>query len=181
MEPDWLNKEVSQKTFSEKRIYPFLYHEDSLTRLVQQHCSGLFNLKLISEKWQRPLVNEADLLTLTHDETAFIRKVLLKDDNRSLVYARSIIPENTLSGNNKRLLDMGQQPLGDFLFNDDSTYRDEMRYAIIPVDCELHTEATKGLDITSELWGRQSLFYIEQKPLLVTEIFLPAIMQCKKN
>lgn len=181
MKPDWKNKEVSQQTISEKRVYPFLYHEDSLTRLIQQHCSGLFNLELISEEWQRPLMNETQLLSLSEDETAFIRKVFLKDDNQALVYARSIIPENTLSGNNKRLLKMGKQPLGDFLFNDESTYRVKMHYATIPVDSELHTEAIKDSGITSELWGRQSLFHIEQKPLLVTEIFLPAILECKKN
>lgn len=179
--PNWLNKEASQQTISEKRVYPFLYHENSLTRFIQQHCSGLFNLELISEEWQQPIRNEADLLSLTDNDTAFIRKVFLKDDEQLLVYARSIIPEKTLSGNNKRLLEMGKQPLGDFLFNDDSTYRDVMRYAIIPVDCELHAEATNGSDVTSELWGRQSLFYIEQKPLLVTEIFLPAILECNKN
>ena len=178
---DWQNKETSQQTISEKRVHPFLYHEGSLTRFIQQHCSGLFNLELISEEWQQPIMNEADLLSLTDNDTAFIRKVFLKDDEQVLVYARSVIPEGTLSGNNRRLLEMGEQPLGDFLFNDDSTYRDVMRYAKIPVDCELHTEATKGSDITSELWGRQSLFYIEQKPLLVTEIFLPAILECNKN
>jgi len=181
LEPDWLNKDDSQQTISEKRICPFLYHENSLTRFIQQHCSGLFNLELISEEWQQPIRSEAGLLSLTDNDTAFIRKVFLKDDEKVLVYARSIIPEKTLSGNNKKLLEMGKQPLGDFLFNDNSTYRDVMRYAIIPVGSELHAEATKGSNIASELWGRQSLFYTEQKPLLVTEIFLPAVLECNKN
>lgn len=178
---DWQNKETAQQSVSDKRLHPFLFHEDSLTQFIQQHCSGLFNVELINEEWQQAFPGETDLLSLADNETAFIRKVLLKDDNQALVYARSIIPEKTLSGNNQRLLKLGNKPLGDFLFKDESTFRSDMRYAKIPVNCALHNEATKDMCITSELWGRQSLFFIEQKPLLINEIFLPAILECGKK
>ena len=40
---------------------------------------------------------------------------------------------------------------------------------------------SEDLSITSELWGRQSLVNIEQMPLTITEIFLPAILECIKT
>jgi chorismate lyase len=177
---DWQNKESVQLSVTDKQLHPFLFHEDSLTQFIIQHCSGKFNVELISEEWQLPFSDETELLSLTDNETALIRKVMLKDDEKPLVYARSILPEKTLSGN-KKLLEMGNKPLGDFLFNDTSTFRSNMRYAKIPVNCELHKEAIRDMNISSDLWGRQSLFYIEQKPLLVNEVFLPTILECNKN
>jgi len=125
--------------------------------------------------------DETDLLFLSSNEPAFIRRSLLKCDDQALVFARTVIPEKTLSGKNQQLTKLGEKPLGDILFNDETIYRTDMRYAKIPVNCKLHEEATKGLDIASELWGRQSLFYIEQQALLITELFLPAILECSKN
>ena len=159
----------------------FLFHKGSLTQLIQQCCSGLFSVEVIDESWLSAMADEAELLSLANNENTYIRKSLLKNDNDILVYARTIIPEQTLTGKNEKLMTLGDKPLGDVLFNDESTYRSEMRYARISTDCELHTEATKGLNITSMLWGRQSLLYLEEKPLLITEIFLPAILECNKN
>jgi chorismate-pyruvate lyase len=36
-------------------------------------------------------------------------------------------------------------------------------------------------NIMTELWGRQSLFYIHKNSLLVTEVFLPTILECRKS
>ena len=35
--------------------------------------------------------------------------------------------------------------------------------------------------ITSALWGRRSVFRLDQKPLLVSEIFLPAFKPYNQN
>ena len=181
MKIDWQNKESSLQDITDARVQPFLFHQESLTQFIQQRCSGLFNIELITESWQQAQQDEISLLSLTKNESTFIRKSLLKCDNENLVYARTVIPEKTLTGKNQKLTKLGDKPLGDFLFNDKTTYRSDMRYAKIPVDCELYNEATKSLNISSELWGRQSLVYIEKQPLVITEIFLPAILECKKN
>ncbi|MBL1143227.1 MAG: chorismate lyase [Proteobacteria bacterium] len=178
---DWQNKESVQQKISDKRISPFLFNEGSLTYYIQQHCKGEFNLELVSESWQAAMSDEIALLSLSDNEKTFIRKVRLKCDNQALVYARTVIPEKTFSGKNKKLSCLGTNPLADILFKDENTYRADMCYAKITVDCGLYKEATKDLDIISELWGRQSLFYTEQQPLLITEIFLPSILECNKN
>jgi chorismate lyase len=177
----WQNKETARLILTDKRVHTFLFQEGSLTHYLQQCCKGIFNVELITESWDQPMPDEIQLLSLADDEITFIRESRLKCDNQTLVYARTIIPEKTLAGKNQKLAKLGTTPLGDVLFNDKTTYRTDMCYAKIPVDCKLHSEATKELNITSELWGRQSLFYTEQQPLLITEIFLPAILECSKN
>ncbi len=181
MKLDWQNKESAKLNFSDERTHPFLFHKGSLTHYIQQHCTGSFSIELISEAWILPMSDEAQLLSLQNDEFTFIRKSRLKCDNQTLVYARTVIPKKTLEGENHKLTNLGEEPLGNILFNDSSTYRSEMRYAEIPVDCELHKEAINKLKITSELCGRQSQFFIKEQPLLITEIFLPAILECSKN
>ncbi len=181
MKLHWQNKESVLIDTSDVEIHDFLFHEDSLTRYIQLRCEGDFNIELMSESLQRAMSDESQFLSLQSDELTFIRKSRLKCGDQAVVYARTIMPQKTIEGENQWLTTLGTKPLGDILFNDENTYRTDMRYAKIPVDCELHREATEGLDITSELWGRQSLFYTVQQPLLITEIFLPAILECRKN
>jgi len=177
----WQNEEAARLNLDDKRVHDFLFQKGSLTRFIQQHCKGVFNIELITESWTQAMPEETQLLSLPDNETPFIRESRLKCDNQALVYARTVIPKKTLAGKNQKLTKLGTTPLGDVLFNDETTYRTDMCYAKIHVGCQLHSEATKELNITSELWGRQSLFYTEQQPLLITEIFLPAILQCNKN
>jgi chorismate lyase len=178
---NWQDKETALLNIGDKQAHAFLFQEGSLTRFIQQCCEGTFNIELIAESWSQPMLDETQLLSLPNSEITFIRESRLKCDKQTLVYARTVIPERTLSGKNKKLTELGTTPLGDILFNDEATYRTDMRYALIPVDCELHNEATKDSITSSELWGRQSLIYTEKQPLLITEIFLPAILECSKN
>lgn len=181
MKLDWQNKETTLSDATEIAVHDFLFHEGSLTRFIQQRCEGVFSIELISESKHQALPDETQFLSLQGEEITFIRKSRLKCDEHAVVYARTIMPQQTIEGENQWLTTLGTKPLGDVLFNDEKTYRTDMRYAKIPVNCELHNEATKGLAISSELWGRQSLFYTAQQPLLITEIFLPAILECDKN
>jgi chorismate lyase len=177
----WQNKETARLMLCDKRLQSFLFQKGSLTRFIQQRCRGSFHVDLITESWCYPMPDEKHLLPLRNHEITFIRESWLKCNNQRLVYARTVIPRKTLKGKNQKLTRLGTKPLGKILFNDNTTYRTNMRYAKIPVNCELHKETTKGSDISSELWGRQSLFYIKNNPLLITEVFLPTILECSKN
>ncbi|HIF50877.1 MAG TPA: chorismate lyase [Thiotrichaceae bacterium] len=178
---NWQKKEIVSLDITDQRISDFLFQEGSLTRFIQERCDGNFSIELLTESWCSPISDEIEFLSLPSDEITFLRESRLKCDTQTLVYARTVIPGKTLSGKNKKLTELGTTPLGDILFNDEMTYRTDMRYTKITIDCELHSKATKDSNITSELWGRQSLFYSDHQPLLVTEIFLPAILECNKN
>lgn len=177
MKLNWQTKLSTLDDVSQNKIQPFLVHKASLTQLIQEHCPGQFNVQLIDASWQMAQNDELELLSLTDNISTFIRKSLLKCDDKTIVYARTVIPEQTLTGKNKKLVELGDKPLGDFLFSDATTYRSDIRYAKIPVNTELHNEATTGCNITAELWARQSLIFIAQQPLAITEIFLPSILE----
>lgn len=88
------------------------------------------------------------------------RKVALVGGNTPWVLAHTLIPEFSLSGPLGRVLELNEKPLGEYLFSHPGLIR-------------------SGIDITplaGGAWGRRSLFYLFEKPIMVAEFFLPSIL-----
>ena len=107
---------------------------------------------------------------------ALLREVYLYCGKIRVVYARSIIPLKTLTGRQRQLAHLGERPLGGFLFACPSMQRGQVQLASIPAGSPVHGRAVQSQDPEAgSLWGRRSVFRLEGKPLIVAEIFLPAI------
>lgn len=181
MKLHWRDDLSIQEKPDDKRLHNLLFQNGSLSRSIEELCNGTFNIELQNESWSTPMLEENELLTLIDNEITFIRKSWLKCDDKKLVYARTVIPRITYEGESQDLMKLGNKPLGNILFSDNKTYRTNMQYAKIPLHHELHKQATLDTNIMTELWGRQSLFYINKNSLLVTEVFLPTILECQKS
>ena len=177
----WQNKDIAKIHINDKKLYPFIFHTGSLTRYIQQQCNGNFNIEIKSESWQFPMSDEAQLIKTGNREHTFIRESWLKCDDKTLVYARTIIPRKTLTGKYKKLTTLGNKPLGEILFTDKTSYRSGMRYAKVSKDCALYSQVFNTNNVNSILWARQSLFFIKNKPLLIIEVFLPEIKKCIRS
>ncbi len=154
----------------------WLFDSGSLTRRLQQACAGEFRVEVVAQHWQRPFVNERQRLGMASHRLALIRQVYLLCDNVPCVFARTIIPHATLSGSERHLAVLGSRPLGAVLFADPRMHREEMEFTCLQPGERLFADATQRLNgKPAEVWGRRSLFYLASKPLLVNEIFLPAI------
>ena len=180
MRINWQNKQIARLSIQNKHLSLFLFDNGSLTRLIQDRCKGRFHIDLINESWGEAMSDEKNLLSLRNNEITFIRESYLKCNSKKLVYARTIIPRQTLKEQNQTLTRLGQRPLGEILFKNNNVYRKSMKYAKIPLSNKLHKKAINHTAISSEIYGRQSIFYIKSKPLLVIEIFLPSIMECNE-
>lgn len=112
---------------------------------------------------------------------ARVRQVRLLCDGIPWVFARTIIPYTTLQGSVRRLKLLGSRSLGEVLFADKSMLRGELEIAAIRKGDLLYQQATQGLrNQPAVIWGRRSVFYLSDKPLLVSEIFLPKLMKKRK-
>ena len=130
----------------------------------------------MDEGWQRPRLDEARVLGMPRWNIGWVRQVQLLCDGRPWVFARTVIPVRTLSGAERRLARLGNRPLGAFLFADPGMSRGAVELARIGNEHAMFAEATSGIvDSPAEIWGRRSVFRIGGKPLLVTEVFLPAV------
>lgn len=155
---------------------PWLLEQGSLTRKIILNCKSKFRVEVISQRWQRPMLNEALRLNMRPEHRAFIREVLLYCGETPWVFARSVIPYKTLTGPRRALGKLGNRPLGEVLFSDPGITRDALEIAEIKRGQRMFRCATQCLkELPESLWGRRSVFYLHDKPLMVNEIFLPSI------
>lgn len=157
----------------------WLFDPSSLTRRVCDACSGAFRVDVLSQRWGRPMLNEARRLGMAERSTALIRQVHLLCDEVPWVFARTVMPRRTLSGPRRYLTQLGTRPLGAVLFADPSMRRDEVEVACIRPGQYAFDLATNRLAVAPPcIWGRRSVFFLDEEPLLVSEIFLPALVAC---
>ncbi len=158
------------------RLRAWLLDPGSLTQRIVCACRGAFRVNLLSQSWRRPLTSEAQALGLAGGRHALVREVQLLCDAAPWVYARTIIPAATLTGAERRLARLRTRSLGAVLFSDPSMQRGATEIArLVPGD-RLFALATRGLDLPlEEIWGRRAIFRLSDKPLLVSEVFLPAL------
>jgi len=162
-----------------KQLRDCLLDTGSLTRHLEKYCEGKFSLDLKSQSWRRPLHDEVNVLNLRTGEYALIREIYFKCNDKPWVYGRSIIPAKTLRGAQRRLAYWGQRSLGLYLFSEQKTFRGQMEIAkIFPADKLFQFASNTNPDFRKALWGRRSVFYIKDKPLLIVEIFLPDVITC---
>ncbi len=156
------------------RLCGWLLDPASLTLRLQNLCPGRFRVRLLSQGWGAPRLDEAQALGMRYGERAIIRQVHLLCGNRSWVYARTIIPATSMRGKLQRLAHLGIRPLGAMLFADPGMRRERVELANIKPGEALFRDATRHMSRQpGDIWGRRSVFRIADKPLLVSEIFLP--------
>ncbi|MCF6283291.1 MAG: chorismate lyase [Candidatus Polarisedimenticolaceae bacterium] len=176
LEPNWSGWSRQRVSTIPAVVLEWLKDEGSLTKRLIQACPGEFRVRLLRQDWGRALYSEQQHLGIRRGEAAMVREVELCCDETPWVFARSLIPATSLRGSARRLAHLGEKPLGAMLFADRNVHRGETQIARILPRHPLFAAATGHLEQKpKELWGRRTLFYIADKPLLVNEIFLPAI------
>ncbi|MCW8900479.1 MAG: chorismate lyase [Gammaproteobacteria bacterium] len=175
-EPVWRSREMLLGKPIAKEITPWLFEHGSLTRRILQHCTKNFRVEVLSQNWQRPMLNEALRLGVHPEHHALIREVLLYCGDTPWVFARSVLPRKTLTGPRRFLGKLGNRPLGEILFSDPSIQRDALEVAEIKKGQRMFSCATQPLKTPPDfVWGRRSVFYLHKKSLLVNEVFLPSV------
>jgi len=149
--------------------WPWLSDTGSLTQRLIDACNGELTVQVLRQNLGVPRLSERRALGLPQRRQALIREVILLGGGIPWVYARSIIPLSTLTGRLRRLRQLDNRPLGALLFSEPSMCRE-------PVEIACYTSAQMPTALAakqSTMWGRRSVFRLHNKPLLVSEIFLP--------
>lgn len=173
----WHRQEQIPRLHIPAHFRAWLIDPRSLTRRIRHACRAHFTLELLSQKWERPFRDEAMVLAMPPGQLALIRHVFLLCAGRPWVFARSVIPPRTLKGAHRRLASLGDRPLGAILFSRRGVRRGEVRVCELNPGQPLYNVAAAALDQPPEgAWARRSLFLLREKPLLVSEVFLPAMV-----
>lgn len=156
------------------QFWCWLADSHSLTKRIINHCHESFRVEVLSQALRKPLPSEARLLGMPLGRRALIRQVYLYCGEQPLVFARTVIPISSLTGRERRLARLKSRSLGATLFSDPSMHRGDMEAAQLSVDNKLFALATDRLTTKPrEIWGRRSVYFLHNKPLLVGEYFLP--------
>ncbi|MFT6917043.1 MAG: chorismate--pyruvate lyase [Motiliproteus sp.] len=138
----------------------------SLTARLITLSAGDFRVEVVAQGWGRPNLSEARALRIDPRLLVLVREVRLLGCGQPWVHARSLIPATTMTGRHRQLAHLGDRPLGELLFSDQGMQRGTIETAQVP----LYAPGTKA-------WARRSVFLLDHKPLLVSEVFLPALLR----
>jgi chorismate--pyruvate lyase len=166
-----------QPVGGDARMRRWLLDRGSLTRRIQLRCEH-FRLDMLSQRIARVLHDEREVLGLRAGARCVEREVSLNGGSRPLVFAHSVVAPRALNGAWRMLAGLGSRPLGAALFADPRIRRYPLHFRQLNCRHALHKRACGLLaEPPALLWARRSLFVLRGSPLLVTEIFLPAILE----
>ncbi len=154
---------------------PWLAYPGSLTRRIVERA-GAMRVELVGERARFPNEDEYRALGRPHHRLAFVREVVLHARGEPVVLAHSIAARRDLHGAWRALAGLGTRPLAAMLFRDPRVRRGPFEYARIDPRHPLWKRARRLLGPQpAALWARRSRFTLHGRPLMVTEVFLPAL------
>ena len=169
---NWLKKPMRSQHYR-----PWLIDNGSLTKTLQQRYAD-FSVQPVNLKYAKPLRDEVALLQQRPQQHALIREVLLIGNKKSVVFAHSVLPRPALRGAWNKLGRLGNKPLGATLFANPKVKRTPLEYKKLPRNHPLFLRAAQHLAKSpSFLWARRSVFSLNCANILVTEVFMPQILQ----
>jgi len=150
----------------------WLLHPGSLTQRLLDASDGQFKVEVLSQSLLRPSLSERRALSLPDHRLALVREVILIGRGEPWVFARSVIPLQTLTGRLRKLRRLDSRPLGALLFSDSTMTREPLEWACIEPNGQPLAAQLEAMD--KSVWGRRSVFQLSAKPMLVCEVFLPS-------
>ena len=156
---------------------PWLTYSGSLTwRIVER--SRTFRVERLSQRMRYPNEDEYRALGRPSHRLALVREVVLHADGRPVVLAHSIASRADLFGVWRWLRGLGTRPLAAVLFSDPLVRRSPFEYARVDFRHPLWKRASEVFRRDfPPLHARRSLFRMHGRPLMVTEVFLPELVE----
>lgn len=174
-EPVWKEKSISAIKQASRSQQSWLQETGSLTKRLKKLCGQNFNVNLQYQRWTRPSLSEQSSLDIVHGELANVREVILQFGSIPFVVARTVIPRKMLSGSLRHLISLGSKPLGEVIFAEPGLIRSSFEVAVF--DSRFFSQQTiRQHSDDQRIWGRRSRYVLHGKPILISEIFLPTLL-----
>ncbi|AIT09330.1 chorismate--pyruvate lyase [Candidatus Francisella endociliophora] len=166
-----------------------IINKDSLTKIEKYWLNDAKNLvtslskhygeialEKISQEFAKLNSLEKKLLNI---DTALVRQITLSNSDKTFVFARTIVPNDTYDFFTQELDDLGTKPIGDNLLFDKSKFQ-RGEFIISQLSSEdFYNETGKIID--KDIFSRSSVFeykHDNQLKFLITEYFLILPEQC---
>jgi chorismate--pyruvate lyase len=149
----------------------------SLTARLTRH-SEAFRVQRLHQRTARCLADEARALGMARTGRVWEREVLLRCDGAPVVFAHTVVPMSATAADWPLFNALGERSLGSTLFYDPRVARGELEFARIRAGHPLmqRARAALGVGLDTVLYARRCLYRRHRGTLLVTEVFLPAVL-----
>ena len=151
----WMS-EIESLEVQNKEILSWLNESGSITSRIKSFSN--FRLKLLKDGPGEVDTAEDDLIITNYKENN-IREVVLYSDEEPFIYAKSILPIETIKLGLGALGNLKENPLGDILFSNPEIKKKYMLFAKF--------ESNKRI-----FYGRKGIYTVKGYPFSVCEIFL---------
>ncbi len=175
-EPLWVENRSGTRHTLPKNVQSWTYEPGSLTQRLRDYYGDAVGVKVLLQRWNTPFLSERRLLKLHENKYSLIREVLLHADGKPLILARTIIPAKTIKVAKSNLAHLGSRPLGEVIFSYPKLERIEMDVCLIPPTTWTQAAIAEG-HIERPISGRRTVYAIAQRQMLVSEFFLPAVLE----
>jgi chorismate--pyruvate lyase len=171
-EPAWVSLEACASR-APAALVPWLAEPGLLTAKVRAAGGEATQFRMLR---LAPLPLSASLRSrlAVADEAGLVREIEFACHGVRWIFAQSVFPEST-TARYPWLRDLGETPLGEALLRVPATVREPLEYAEMPADHELALVAQP--DGGASLWARRAVYRLAGAPIIVQEVFLPALIQ----
>jgi len=135
----------------EKALF-WIRDDQSLTQKLKNRYP---DFRVEVDKQEQLEIYKHEINLLGNEGRFIVREVFLYGDNEPVVFARSVIPKNPIT---ESIMEIGNKPLGEILFTDPNILRE-------PIE----------ITFQNDIWGRRSVFVMNNIRILVSEFFLEKI------
>jgi chorismate--pyruvate lyase len=158
---------------------PWLAWRGSLTWRITARARD-FRVEVIRQGRHFPNADEYAMLGQPAHRRALVREVVLHANGSPVVLAHSIAAWRDHSGVWRGLRGLGNRPLAEALFADPLVTREALQFVRLDSRHPLWRRARSVFrrDFPS-LVARRSRFFKHGRPLIVTEVFLPALLDLR--
>jgi chorismate--pyruvate lyase len=167
-------------------LHHWLTGGGSLTAKLKAH-SETFRVQCLHQRTARCLTDEAAAIGMHRAGRVWEREVLLRCDNTPVVFGHTVVPMSATAADWPLFSTLGERSLGTTLFGDPLVRRSVLEFARLREGHPLARRARlalglNGLDGPQELilYARRCLYQRRQGTLLVTEVFLPSVLELKQ-
>jgi len=157
-------------------LHAWLAEPGLLTARVRKACGGATRFTLLRLE-PAPLQPALARRMGVTDAGCLLREIEFACGGSRWIFAQSVFPDSTIR-QHPWLGELGNVALGESLLGRGDVSREPLEYRQLVSGEDLAVAAGLPQGTAPSVWGRRAVYRISDAPILVQELFLPALLQC---
>jgi chorismate--pyruvate lyase len=157
-------------------LHPWLAEPGLLTARVRRACGDATRFRLL--RLEPAALSPGLALRMGVDDAGcLLREIEFACATSRWIFAQSVFPDGTVR-QHPWLGKLGSTALGESLLGQPDVSREPLEYRELPTGHELAIAAGAAIGEPQPLWARRAVYHLSGAPILVQEVFLPALGHC---